>query len=113
MENFTRLKDNCSIGSPRVIVGDANFRELPEYSNLLIDIQRKYLPLDQSISIESSVTNYDGDSVGHLIQNSEIYSFIVSYYGTILGTFNDYRVQCQNEALRQCTITLNLVSSTG
>ncbi|MCK9544864.1 MAG: hypothetical protein M0R03_22855, partial [Novosphingobium sp.] len=49
----------------------------------------------------------------HLVPTSEIYNFIVSYNGEVLGTFNNYQVQCSNAPLGQCSITLNLAQATG
>jgi hypothetical protein len=82
-------------------------------AGLLIDAQRQYLSLDQFISIENSETDSDGEGVLHLIPADEVYNFIVSYNGQVVGTFNNYKVQCQNPSTEQCTIVLNLGSVTS
>ncbi len=82
-------------------------------SGLLIDSQRQYLSLNEFKSIESSLTSAEGIAVTHLVENEEVYNFLVSYDGEILGTFNNYKVKCANPTLGQCSITLNLASATG
>jgi len=104
---------NTSAGYPFKITVVGNLISPTGNRDLLVDVQRQYLALDEFKSIESSVTNFDGDAVGNLVQNDEVYNFIVSYYGEVLGTFNNYRVQCSNPALSQCSITLNLASTTS
>jgi hypothetical protein len=78
-----------------------------------VDVQRQYLSENLFRSIESAVTDSDGETIGHMIQNEQVYNFILSYYGETLGSFNNYRVQCENPSLYQCTITLNLASVTA
>lgn len=82
-------------------------------TGLLVDILRKYVPQNKYTSIESVISDATGKGVGHLIAGNEIYSFIVSYQGRVLGYFNEYEVQCQNPSIGQCFITLNLGQSTG
>lgn len=81
-------------------------------SNLLVDTQRQYIGLNQFKSVESSVTSSSGVAVTHLVQSDEVYNFIITYNGAVLGTFNNYRVKCQNELSGQCSITLNLAQAT-
>lgn len=82
-------------------------------SGLLVDTQRQYLALNQFLSVESSITSSEGIAVSHMIQNDEVYNFIISYNGIVLGTFNNYRVKCSNAYVDQCAITLNLAQSTA
>jgi hypothetical protein len=82
-------------------------------ADLLVDVQKKYISQNKFISIESSETSSDGIAIAHLIPNSEIYNFVVSYAGVTLGTFNNYQVQCQNVVTSSCAITLNLAQSTA
>jgi hypothetical protein len=94
-----------------IVVG--NFLSPTGNRDLLVDIQRQYLSQNQFISVESPITSSDGTASGALVENSEIYNFIVSYNGEVLGTFNNYQVKCQNPATEQCSISLNLASATG
>lgn len=82
-------------------------------ADLLVDTQRQYLSQNQFYSIESSVTDSEGTAITHLVESDQIYNFIVSYNGEVLGTFNNYRVKCQNQQTGQCSITLNLARATG
>jgi len=59
------------------------------------------------------LTNYEGVAMGHLIPTSAVYTFVVSKDGTVLGTFNNYQVKCQNYATGDCSITLNLGMATA
>lgn len=77
-------------------------------SNLLVNAQKQYLGLNEFKLVESTLTDTTGEGALHLIQTDDIYNFIVSYNGLILGTFDNYQVRCQNELYSQCTITLNL-----
>jgi hypothetical protein len=77
-------------------------------SDLLIDVQKRYISQNKFISVESSVTDLIGNTLLNLVPNTEIYNFIVSYKGRTLATFNNYQVQCQNELYSQCSIVLNL-----
>jgi hypothetical protein len=82
-------------------------------AGLLVEAQKQYLNLNQYIPVEDTQTGNDGNGALSLIQNSAIYNFIVSYNGQILGSFNSYKAVCQNPAIPQCTITLNLASISG
>lgn len=80
---------------------------------LLIDAQKEYVSQNQFISVENSESDNSGEGVLHLITGSEVYNFLVTYQNKLLGTFNNYKVQCQNPSTQQCTITLNLAQATG
>ena len=82
-------------------------------SDLLVEVQKKYIPENTFKLVESSVTGANGETVAHLTPGTEIYNFVVSYMGQVLGTFNNYQVACQNAATGQCSITLNLAQSTA
>jgi len=79
----------------------------------IIDIQRQYIPINQFISIESPLTNNEGEAISHLVAKEIYYNFIVTKNGTLLGTFNNNLVQCQNEVTGDCRIILNLIESTS
>jgi len=85
-------------------------RGADDNSNLLVDVQRQYIPTNNFLSVESSVTDYSGAMTAHLVQGTAIYNFIVSKDGIVLGTFNNYQVKCDNLAIGSCFLTLNLAS---
>lgn len=87
--------------------------DLSKINGAVIDIQRQYVPINQFISIESPLTKNDGSSVGHLVAKEIYYNFIVNQNGTLLGTFNNQLVQCQNEVTGDCRINLNLIQATA
>ena len=78
--------------------------------NLLVAIQKNYIPTNNNATVESSITNGQGEAVAHLIPSNAIYNFIVSQNGVTLGIFNSYQVQCQNPPI--CSIPLNLNAAT-
>jgi hypothetical protein len=80
--------------------------------NLLVDVQKYYIANDTFKLIEGTVTNTEGITILHLVPDSEIYNFLISRNGVILGTFNDYKVVCSNKAAGQCEIILNLALAT-
>lgn len=85
--------------------------DLSKIRGAVVDVQRQYIPINQFISVESPLTNNDGDAVAHLVHNEVYYNFVVTQNGTLLGTFNNYLVQCQNFVTGDCRISLNLIQS--
>jgi hypothetical protein len=87
--------------------------DLSKIQGAVVDIQRQYVPISQYVSVESPLTDSDGVTLGHLVADEIYYNFIVSKNGTTLGTFNSYRVKCQNIVIGDCRIELNLIESTS
>jgi len=113
LTNLTLYNLLTASGYPFKITIVGNLLSSTGNSNLLVDIQKQYLPFNQFLSVEAPVTDTSGIATGYLIQNSEVYTFIISYNGHILGIFNNYRVQCDNTGINQCNIILNLGQSTA
>lgn len=86
--------------------------DLSTIEGAVIDVQRAYIPIDQFLSVESPLTDTDGTTVAHLVAGEIYYNFIVTKNGQVLGTFNNYLVQCQNAVTGECRIFLNLAQST-
>ena len=97
-----------SSGYPFKIIVTGNIQTSNGNSNLLVDAQRQYLSLNQFNSVESSVTDSNGEAIINLVPQTVVYNFVVSYNGVVLGTFNNYKVQCQNPSTSQCSVILNL-----
>lgn len=110
-QNLSLYNLKKTLGYPFKITVVGNLLSPTANRDLLVDVQKQYLAEDLFRSIESSVTDKEGKTIGHLIETSEVYNFIISYYGDTLGTFNNYKVQCTNPSLGQCAITLNLASA--
>jgi hypothetical protein len=79
--------------------------------DILVDAQRQYVGLDSFESVESSITDSQGDTVIHLVQGSVVYNFIISYNGEVLGSFNNNQVLCTNQLTGDCDVILNLATA--
>lgn len=90
-----------------------NLAGISNNQNLLIDAQRQYLASDNFLSVESSVTDSNGNAAFHLVPETEIYNFIVSRDGVVLASFNNYKVKCANVLIGDCSIILNLYTPTA
>jgi hypothetical protein len=112
-QNLTFYNLLLTSGNTFKIIVVGNLQSSNGNADLLVDIQKQYIGQNAFYSVESSVTNSEGEAIGHLVPSSAVYNFIVSYNGQILGTFNNYQVQCQNPYNLQCSITLNLGQATG
>jgi hypothetical protein len=85
--------------------------DLSSISGAVIDIQRKYVPINQFISVESPLTDSLGKTIGHFVSETEYYNIVVSKNGVLIATFNNQIVQCQNPTTGDCRILLNLIQS--
>jgi len=112
-QNITLYNLKLSRGYSFVAIVTGNLISGIGNTGLLVDVQRQYLSQNKFISIEGSVTNSEGNAVIHLVQNDEIYNFIVSSNGVVLGSFNNYQVKCANPSIGDCTITLSLSQSSA
>ena len=112
-QNITLFNLNLTRGQSFNVIVVGNLLSAAGNAGLLVDTQRQYLSLDQFISVESPVTDSSGVAIANLVETEEVYNFLVSFNGELLGTFNNFQVKCANAALGQCSITLNLASATG
>ena len=81
-------------------------------TDALIQIQRKYISEGVSKAVEIPKTDDDGQAVGHFDLDSVIYTITVSKEGTILATFDNIAVVCQDILIGDCRINLNAPSTT-
>ncbi len=112
-QNITLYDLKITRGFPFTAIVTGNLMSGTGNTGLLIDTQRQYLPSDSFKSIEGSVTDSNGNAVIHLVPNDEIYNFIVSLDGVVLGSFNNYQVKCANPSIGDCSITLSLSQSSA
>ena len=112
-ENITLYNLNLSRGNSFNIIVVGNLLTSVGNTGLLVDTQRQYLATNEFRSVESPITDSSGVAIANLVETEEIYNFLVSFNGELLGTFNNYQVKCANAALGQCSITLNLATATG
>lgn len=76
-------------------------------SGAIVDVTRKYVADGIFRSVEVPLTDTAGQASVSLVENSEIYTFIVSKDGVTIATFNDVVAVCQNVITGQCNIFLN------
>lgn len=82
-------------------------------TGLLVEAQKQYVAQNQFILIESAVTDSNSNVILHLIPQSEVYTFVVSLNGVVLGSFTPFKVSCQNPSIQQCSFPLNLEAATS
>jgi len=89
-----------------------NFKDsfLSNVPGALIDVQRQYIPENIFTSVETPITDIDGNTLVHLVESSVVYTFIISKDGQILGTFDHVVAKCNSPT--DCRIAFNAVSST-
>ena len=91
-----------------IIFKDTNL--LP-VDDALIDIQRKYVSDGLFRSVEIPKTDEFGQAVGHFDLDGVIYTIIISKEGTILATFDNIAVVCQDLLIEDCRLNLNIASA--
>lgn len=79
--------------------------------NLILEVDKQYISSNSFPIVESSMASSNSIAVVHLIPATANYNFIVTYFGRILGVFNNNPLTCQNPSIGQCTFTLNLAQS--
>lgn len=79
----------------------------------VLDVQRQYVGQNLFISVESPLTDSDGKAVANLVERDIIYRFMVLRDNQLLGTFDNYRVSCNNEATNDCSFNLNVATASS
>ena len=74
----------------------------------IIEIMRFYTDQGEYISVEDSLTNEHGQTIGHFVEEDALYSFITKKEGVILATFDDILALCPE---LPCQINLNQFES--
>lgn len=113
MQTLTLYNLLSASGYPFKIILTGNIATSNGNSNLQVEIQKQYISQNLFNLVESSVSDSEGNAIGNLIPNTATYNFVVTYYGTAIATINNYRVQCQNPSISQCSIQLNLARATA
>lgn len=77
----------------RVIIHDS--ATLP-ITGALVDLQRQYLPLNQYLSVETPITDNEGNAVMHVVLSDVVYTLVVSTNNRQQARFTDNRFSCPN-----------------
>lgn len=113
LQNITLYNLPSGEGKSFNIIVVGNLLSSTGNADLLVEVQRKYVGIGLFKLVESPITSSEGEAIANLIPLEIIYTFVISYNGQTLGTFNNYQVQCSNPSIDQCSIILNLGQSSG
>lgn len=104
-QNISLYNLNSSIGQEyKVTYKGLDFTPV---SNLIIQIQRKYIDEGVFKTIEIPMSGTNGYTIAHLVTNDVVYNLIFIKDGVILDTFTDVIATCQNPSFTNCEINLN------
>jgi hypothetical protein len=76
-------------------------------SDLVIQIQRKYIDEGVFKTIEIPISGTNGYTIAHLVTNDVVYNLLFIKNGVLLDTFIDVIATCQNPSFTTCEINLN------
>ena len=79
--------------------------------NALIYVNRQYISENDFKTVELPKTDYNGQTILHLVRNDVIYNIIVVKDGKVLGTYNNLVAFCDDYSIGDCNIELNAFSS--
>ncbi len=103
--NFTLLDLPSTLATTfRIVYKSETF--LP-VTDAVIDIQRKYIGEGVFKTVESPITDANGEISASLDLDSVIYRIIVRQNGVTLSTFENPAVACKNILTGDCTININ------
>ncbi len=108
-QNIT-LFDLLSADSTEFLITIKGTDFLP-VSDGLIDITRQYVGEGVFKSVEVIKTDEDGQSIGHFDTDAVKYTLIISKEGTIIATFQNVAVICEDATIGDCKINLNALST--
>jgi len=94
----------------KITYKDANFVPV---SNVILDIQRKYVGTGQFLTVERPKTGQEGYTSAYLIPSDVIYNIYVLQEGEVVATFESIIASCQNPTITECEINLNSYGSGG
>jgi hypothetical protein len=79
-------------------------------ANVILSLQRQYIPINSFIEVESPLTDPAGEALLHFSKLNAVYTVIAKQYGQILATFDNVRLTTSSST---CEIPLNAISSTN
>lgn len=88
----------------KIVYRNANLLNVP---NVIIQIERQYISLNNFSIIEIPLTDSQGSTIASLVPNIVVYNFKVYSEGQLLDEFLNVRAICNNILIGDCVITLN------
>jgi len=79
--------------------------------NALIYVDRQYIQEDTFKTVELPKTDYNGQTILHLVRNDVIYNIRILKDGEVLGNFENIVAFCQDFTIGDCKIELNAFDS--
>lgn len=105
LSNFTLLDlPSDSATTFRILYKSSTFLPI---TDAVIDIQRKYMGEGAFKSVESPITDANGEVSASLDLDSVIYRMVIKKDGSTLATFENPAIVCQNILTGDCQINLN------
>jgi hypothetical protein len=101
-ENIVDLMDLLSTDSTTFLFEFTNIDGL-EVPDAIIHTFRKYIGSGQSLEVERSKQDNNGETHVHLVEEDVIYYFMITQYGNIIYTSDEYNAKCLSTP---CAITL-------
>lgn len=79
--------------------------------NALVNVDRQYISENTFKTVELPKTDYNGQTVLHLVRNDVIYNVRITKEGIILGNFENLVAFCDDFTIGDCNIELNAFDS--
>lgn len=80
--------------------------------NALVYVDRQYISENTFKTVELPKTDYNGQTVLHLVRNDVIYNMRITKNGVVLGNFENLVAFCDDVTIGDCNIDLNAFDST-
>ncbi len=109
--------------SQNIILYDLNLTDSTEFQlsftgsdflpveNALVYVDRQYISENTFKTVELPKTDYNGQSVLHLVRNDVIYNIRIIKDGVVLGNFENLVAFCDDFTIGDCNIELNAFDS--
>ena len=79
--------------------------------NALVYIKRQYIEENTFKTVELPKTDYNGQTILHLVRNDVIYNIQIIKDGSVLGTFRNLIAFCDDFTIGDCNMELNAFDS--
>jgi len=121
--NIVNTTINNESTSQKIILYDLNLTDSTDFQltftgsdflpveNALVYVDRQYISENQFKTVELPKTDYNGQSVLHLVRNDVIYNIRILKDGVVLGNFENLVAFCEDFTIGDCNIELNAFDS--